>query len=530
MLYSAKHNLVIIQTDEPLKLASAVEGAKRINGEHVAFPPTFGNLQAARRIGYQVLPPMELDGYDWPIKRPWLPLPHQKTTANFLCLHPRSFCFNDMGTMKTLSSLWAADYLMEMHRRKGEKFRALVVAPLSILKVVWARAIFDHFLGRRKCVILHGAATKRRKLLEQDVDFYIINHDGLAVGYPSDRTRPIEGLAKDLRERNDIRLAIVDEAGAYRGHTTRRSRAARAIIGPREYLWLLTGTPTPNGPVDAYGLAKLVNNANGESYSAYKNRVMMQVAQWKWVPRVGSAKAASDLLQPAVRFNSDFLDLPPCTPEQREVPLSKEQAQALKTLKQEAVLALKSGALVHAVNEAALRLKLIQVACGEVYDEHHVAHNLNPEPRLAELEAIIEETDRKVVVFAPLTSVLNMLSTKLKKWESCVVNGQVPLAERGRLFRRFGDKEDKLRVCFADPGAVAHGVNDLVTASVVVWYGPTDKGELYFQGNKRVDRPGQIGPTKIIQLVSTETEREIYKRLEGNQTMQGVILKLAEEP
>src|SRR5271165_4544234 len=530
MFYSPAHNCLVYKVDNPLALMAAVPEARRINGEHVAVPCSLENLQGLRRVGLSVPPPMEIDGYDWPIREPWTPLPHQQTTANFLALNPKSFCFNDMGTMKTLSSLWAADYLIDLAAERREPFRWLIVAPLSILKAVWGRAIFDHFSGRRSYAILHGGEEKRRKLLEKDVDFYVINPDGLRIGFPADRGKALKGLAADLARRTEIRGAIIDEASAFRDGTTLRSRAARTLLGARQYLWLLTGTPTPNGPLDAFGLARLLGTTGGESFTAYKHRVMMQVGAWKWVPRVGAVDAASRMLSPSIRFDSAFLNLPPQTPEQREVPFSPEQAKAYKTLKHEAVLAVKSGAIVHAVNEAALRMKLIQVCCGAVYDTGHHSHDLNPSPRLAEVEAIIGETTRKVVIFAPLTNVLNMLSSRLTKWRTAIVNGETKLADRGRIFREFGDNRTDLRVLLADPGSVAHGVNDLVSANVVIWYGGTDKGELYTQGNKRVDRPGQTHPSKVIQLVSSPVEREMYARLARNQNMQGLILKFAEEP
>ena len=531
MIYLPNHELVAVETDAPLQTLAAVEGGRRIDGGLVACPATLPNLQGLRRAGHVCLPPMDIHGYDWPIYRGWKVLPHQRVTANFLALHPRSFCLNDMGSMKTLSALWAADYLMEMHRRQGVKFRALVVAPLSILATTWQEAIFRHFIGRRSCQILTGTADKRRKLLEKDVDFYIINHDGLCIGVPSQRKSPLEGLAKDISIRDDIRLGLVDEASSYRNASTRRHRAARALLRDRPYLWMMTGTPTPNGPTDAYGMAKLVNDAHGETFTNYKARVMMQVSAFKWLPRAGAAQEANKLLQPAVRFAiEDCVELPPCTVQQREVPLSATQAKAYQTLKHEAVLAMQSGALVHAVNEAALRQKLIQVACGAIYDQHHDSYHLDPGPRLAEVESIIEETDRKVVIFAPLTSVVHMLHEKLKGAYVCdMINGEVKGKARDDVIRRFGDPENPLRIIVVDPGTVGHGINQFVTANVAIWYGPTDKTEQYLQANKRIDRPGQTVPTTIIQLVATKTEKEIFARLEANQSMQGVVLKLAEE-
>jgi SNF2 family DNA or RNA helicase len=529
VLYSPNHNAVLYETDAPLPLLAATEGGRRVNGSMVAIPASLGNLQALAARSMPVIPVMEKDGYDWPIRAPWRPLAHQKITANFLVLHKRCFCLNDMGTMKTLSALWAADYLMEMERRNGRLLRAIISAPLSILRSVWSDALFANFMSRRTYVVLHGSAAKREKLLKQPADFYIINHDGLGVGVSSDRRSPFEGLAAELEARTDIRLAIVDEASVYRDATTKRHRVARKLIASKEYFWLMTGTPTPNGPLDAYGLARLVNGAHGESFQTYKNRVMMPAGPFKWLPRVGSAEAARKLLTPAVRYAiEDCVDLPPCTVQKRDAEMSEAQAKAYRDLKREAVLAMKSGKLVQAVNQAALRIKLIQVACGAVYDGDHESHELDAAPRIAVLEEVIEQCAEKVIVFAPLTNVLNMLYKALHdKFDCAIVNGAVSQDERTAIFRGFQGGISP-RVILADPATMAHGLT-LTAASCVVWYAPTDKTELYIQANKRIDRPGQLKNTTIVQIAATAVEREIYARLENNESMQGVILKLAEE-
>lgn len=541
MLYSADHNVILYKTEQPLAIVTATEGARPINGSHVGVPANLSNIQRLRGLGLLVPRPLEVDGYDWPIRSPDRPLPHQKTTANFLAVHKRCFCLNDMGTMKTLSALWAADYLMEMERRNGRRLRCVIVSPLSTLESVWQKTILRNFLGRRKCAVVHGSESRRQKLLETDCDFYIINFEGLGIGVPADRRSPLTGLAKDIKGRTDIRLGIVDEASAYRHHTTRRHRAGRAILGTLEYLWLMTGTPTSHGPEDAYGLAKLVNNAFGESYLNYKQRVLLQLSQFKWVPRAGSYIEASKMLSPAIRYAiEDCVDLPPCTKQQRTCALSAKQAEAMKTLKREATLQMESGALVHAVNEAVLRAKLIQVVAGSVYDTTHTSHDLDPAPRLELVKEIVDNCSQKVIIAAPLTNALNLLYERLcaRTYSAngemqppfClgeIVNGAVNPKDRADIFRRFGNPRDPLRVLIVDPATVAHGINDLVTASVVVWYAPTDRSELYDQLNKRIDRPGQRNPTTIVQIVATKIEEEIFDRLDNQQAMQGLILKFA---
>src|SRR5258708_20983658 len=91
-----------------------------------------------------------------------------------------------MGTGKTLSALWAADALMCDAEKRGDNFRALVVAPLSTLHTVWLDAIFANFMSRRKGVILHGSSEQRLEALKEPADFYNLIHDRLKVGAKAD--------------------------------------------------------------------------------------------------------------------------------------------------------------------------------------------------------------------------------------------------------------------------------------------------------------------------------------------------------
>lgn len=507
MWFDAQRNLVVYDTPRAEEIASSVPNAVRLHNGYVACPASLYNLQLLRYLGFETIQPMDI-AYDWPGR--YTPFTAQRVTANFLAVHPRAFVLNDMGTGKTLAALWGADFVMQ----HNHGVRCLVVAPLSTLERVWADAIFQNFLGRRKCVVLHGSAAKRRELLATEADFYIVNYDGVEV------------LAKELDARSDIRMCIIDEASAYRNRTTERHRVARKLMAVKDYLWLMTGTPTPNGPTDAYGMAKLVNNAFGEGWQSYHDRVMMKVSMYKWVPKAGAHAEAHKLLQPAVRFAiSDCIDLPPCTVQARDVELSPEQAKAYKEMKRDLVLVAARGSIT-AVNEAALRLKLLQIACGAVYGPDREIHHIDAAPRLKALREIMEQCNEKIIIFAPFTSVVHMIHRELKKDYSIeVINGEVPAKQRNEIFSAFMEKAYP-RVLVADPGTMSHGLT-LTAASAIIWYAPTDRTEIYLQANKRIDRPGQVHATTIVQLAATPVEREIYRRLENNEQMQGLILLLA---
>ena len=537
LFHDTKRDLLVYKTADPDRIVGAIAGSRRINGHIVAVPRTLYNSQLCRWLDLPVPPVM--GSYDWPHRPGITPLAHQKLMANFMVLHPRCFNLSDMGTMKTLSTLWAADWVMQQYP-KGT-CRALIVAPLSILQRVWGDAIFANFLRRRTFSIVHGSAEKRAEQLAKDADFYIINFDGVGVGAHTRKDFALDGLSKQLAERTDIQICVVDEASGYRDSRTKRHRIARLVIGKRNYLWFLTGTPTPNYPTDAYGLAKLVNNAFGQSFRTFQAKSMVRLTQFKWVPARDGYEQARALLQPAIRFDiKDIWDGPPLTTQQREVPLTKEQSDHMTALKRDFVIKVKSGATIDAVNEASVRTKFIQISLGQVYDAEHKAHTIDSYPRLQELQDIVDNSNGKIIVFVPLTSVIDMLNIRFKEIRSralkngnqaehdrytCeVVNGAVSQKERARIFSAFQSAGDP-RVLIADPGTTAHGL-DLWQAQTVVFYGPTDKTELYLQAIKRAHRPGQRYPVTVVQLVSNKLEREIFARLERNESMQGLLLDL----
>lgn len=531
LLFDQTHNILIypmLGAGARQQIAQHIPEARefhpvRTNGSGLAIgvPRTLRNSQVLRWLGHPVLPVM--DDYDWPIEPGRQALPHQKVYANFQVLHPRCFNLGDPGTMKTLASLWAADYLMRQHP-PGE-FRALIICPLTIIETVWAQAIFKNFLSRRSFEILHGTPDKRRKLLAKKPDFALINFDGVGVDAHTRKEIRLDGFSKELAEREDIKLVIVDEARGYGDASTARNKIARQSIGSKPYLWQLSGSPNPNKPTDCYGMAKLANNAFGKSFKTFQQETMIRVSNFIWKPQRDGYEKARRILVPAIRFGLDEIwQGPPQTIQQREVELSDVQKKAMAELKRDLQIVIASGQIIDAINEAAYRTKLLQISLGAVYDRQHREHLIDSAPRLKELEQIIDSTQRKVVIFVPLTSVIRLLFKHLAKKYGCVViNGEVPQKQRATIIKKFAE-DPAIRIMITDPGTTAHGVNEFVVADTGVWYGAVDKADHWIQGNARIRRPGQTYPSTIFQIVSNQTEKEIFRRLETNTSMQGLML------
>jgi SNF2 family DNA or RNA helicase len=370
---------------------------------------------------------------------------------------------------------------------------------------------------QRTHTVLHGAAERRRKLLSQGAHFSIINHDGFGI------------IAGECDGAFD--LIIVDEAAVLRNPSTLRYKYIRNYMrrNPSTRLWLMTGTPTPNEPTDAWTLAQLVGNPHcSPSYTAFRDQVMAKVGQYRWMPRPDSVSVVRNILQPAVRYTRDeCVDLPETVVQTRSVELTADQKKHYTTMLRHLVTEAAQGAIT-AVNEAVKMQKLIQIACGVVYGDDGTHIELDCAPRVSLVRDIVDEAGAKVIVFVPLTGTLNMLVRELgKHFTVAAVNGEVGAAERNRIFREFQDTADP-RVLVAHPATMAHGLT-LTAANTIVWFGPVPSNETYTQACGRIERIGKKKSSTVIHIESTELERRVYARLEAKQKLQGLLLDLITE-
>lgn len=533
---STEHRAVIVPGDASFPARVPAAKPLDINGKRLwVVPYDMEHALKLREFGARVPSPIDYF-YDWPRELSLVPFPfaHQKVTSAFLTLNKRAYCLNDIGTGKTLSALWAADFL-QTHRMIR---KVLFISPLSTLDRVWGDAVFEH-LGHRSIAVLHGTAAKRKKLFANDAfDFYVVNHDGIDI-ITELIYKQVHGQRKLVGAkllRDDIDLVIIDELAVLRNMQTARWRVTKKAIDAVPWIWGMTGTPTPNAPTDAYAQIELVtpnNPAVPKYYTAFRQMVCQQLTEYIWVPRKEAPQIVNSLMQPSIRFERDAcIDLPPCTYATREVELSVDQSKHYKELVKELYTEI-NGGKISAANEGVKMGKLLQIACGVVYDKEGKEQVVDPTPRINEVKRVIEEAGHKVIVFVPYTAPLEHLHAELSKWlepaglRCAMVHGGVAKGQRGTIFTEFQKRPD-LRVLVADAGCMAHGLT-LTEANTVVWYAPEFSNDIYEQANGRITRPGQKNAQFIIHIEGTELERRLYKRLEQRGSTQGLLLKLAAE-
>lgn len=432
--------------------------------------------------------------------------------STFLILRRNGCIFASGNTGKTLATLWAYDYL----KSQGRANKMLVASPLSTLERTWADEVFRNF-PHLNVAVLHGSREKRLKLLASpDIDVYVVNHDGVKI------------IGDEVLAREDIDVLVIDELATFRNQGSDRYKAMAKLCTPGRRVWGLTGTPTPHGPTDAWAQCKLIAPENVPKYfGAWRDQVMQQLGQFKWIPRAGSAEIVRRAMQPAIRFTRDeCVDLPPCMYEERHVALTAEQNKAYQSMLKEFHAEYESGQ-VTAVNAGVKMNKLLQICCGAAYATDGEVVEFPVTPRVQEVRDIIEQAGTKVIVFAPFTGALGMLERELSKdFTVGVIHGGVSKSERDRVFGEFQNGD--LRVIVANASAMSHGLT-LTAANTIVWYAPVHSNETFQQANGRITRPGQKHTQFIICLEGSAVERKIYARLQNRQSAQSVLLQMVED-
>jgi SNF2 family DNA or RNA helicase len=501
---------LLMRLRAPSKVTNVIPKSKELSGNRVLVNWGIDEAHVLKNMNIHAPSPIE-GQYKWTGK--FKPFEHQKTTAGFLTMNKRSFCFNEQGTGKTASAIWAADFLLTKKRIN----RVLVICPLSIMDSAWREDLFT-FAMHRRVDVAYGSAKQRQKVIEGDAEFVIINYDGVKI-------------VADAVAAGGFDLVIVDEATHYKNSQTDRWKTLNKILTSDTWLWMMTGTPAAQSPMDAYGLAKLVNPKSVPRFmGSFRDQVMYKVTNFKWVPKPSATETVFEALQPAIRFTKEeCLDLPELVYVTREVALTRQQEKYYKELKDKMIMQA-AGEDVTAATAAVNMNKLLQISGGAVYSDNKDTIEFDIKHRYNVLREVIVESSKKVIVFVPFKHTIAILTDKLRgdNISTEVISGSVPAAKRTAIFKQFQENKDGIQALVIQPQAAAHVVT-LTAANTIVWWGPTSSVETYAQANARIHRAGQDHKCTVVQLQGSDVERRVYALLDNKIDSHTKIIDLYKE-
>ena len=500
---------LLLKLRNPKRVTAVLPKSRELQDNGVLVKWGIDEALSLRKLNIDV--PSPINGrYQWTGKHE--PFDHQKKTAAFFTMNQKSFCFNEQGTGKTASAIWAADFLM----KQGKINRVLVICPLSIMDSAWREDLFT-FAPHRSVDIAYGAPKKRRAIIEQGADFVIINYDGVEI-------------VSDVIAKGGFDLIVVDEATHYKNAQSKRWKILKNLVKDDTWVWMMTGTPAAQSPLDAYGLAKMINpNSVPRFFGSFRDMVMTKATQFRWTIKSHASDTVFNVLQPAIRFTKEeCLDLPDMTYTKRIVELTRQQKKYYDILKKRMTMTVGDDEIT-GINAAVMMNKLLQISAGAVYTDEGDTLEFDIKHRYKVLKEVIDESSQKVLVFVPFKHTIDILTDKLRNdgVTTEVIRGDVPVAKRTDIFKRFQTTSDP-RVLVIQPQSAAHGVT-LTAANTVVWWGPTPSLETYLQANARVHRAGQKHPSTVVQLQGSAVEKRVYALLDNRIDVHTKMIDLYKE-
>lgn len=223
------------------------------------------------------------------------PLGHQKEAIEKLVGSKRFILADDMGLGKTTSTIIAA---LETGVSK-----ILIICPAS-LKINWQREIENY--TDRSVFIADG------KNFSTEHDFVIVNYDILKNFYD------LKDKENSLITQANFELIILDEAHYISNAQAQRTKLVNSFVKKVNYLWLLTGTPMTNRPMNYYNLLNLIESPVAQNWLAYAIRYCQGYQFTAGTRKIWNVTGASNLeelrdrtsRQVLRRLKTEVLDLP----------------------------------------------------------------------------------------------------------------------------------------------------------------------------------------------------------------------------
>ena len=428
--------------------------------------------------------------------------PAQVVTQARMLENPYQLVALRMGGGKTVATLTAINDL--------NLAKTLVVAPKRVAEMVWHReaAKWDHLAKMRVAKVL-GTPNQRMRGLMQDADVYVINRENFVW---------LVKLVAESKQPWPFDCVVIDENIGFKDRSSKSWQALKSVRKAVERLYILTGTPDPNGDLlDLWPQISMLDGGKrlGTGITKYKDRWYLPdkrngttIYSWKLKP--GARAEIQELVRDVMVSIDSDTQLPPRIDNVVPVPFNRKRYDEMEATQI-------SGPVV-AVNPAVLAGKLAQMANGAVYDDQRVVHPIHE----GKLDALAEIVEQGEPVLCFISYVHDWDRIKERFPEAVKFTGDDVLDDW---------QAGNIKLMVMHPASGGHGVDGLqVGGNVAVWYGLPFSLDLYEQAVARLHRPGQKNHVVVHHLVAINTiDERIMQVLETKGDMQQALIDAVKE-
>lgn len=462
------------------------------------------------------------------------PFAHQ-TEALEKCKDRTEFAlYAEMGTGKTFIALAWAERLF-----KEGKIDGILVIGLNGMFRNWLREapmLLDKDIADR--ILMAPLKTTNKKADGEAVVRVVSDYDQDKGRFRMLCTN-VEGLISTSNMTTIQRymkthriMAMVDESTSIKSPKASRTKAAIEIAKKAHYRLIMTGTPTPQSPLDVFapsqflkpGLLKPDNYFAFEKRHAIFKKIEMGQRSFNKVVGFKNLDSLKEQMEPWTFrvLKEDCLDLPEKTYIELPHEMDAKQERAYKLMKTDFIAPMDNGDVVAANGVMSQMHKLQQIACGYLLDDDGNISIINP-ARFDTVHDIVASAGGPVIVWAPYRFALAHLAEILgKDFRVAQFWGGVPDADRQAGLAAWHNRE--IDVLVANPQTAGYGLT-LTESSTMVFFANNFSLEQRLQAEDRAHRIGQHHPVTIYDLTTTGTiDQRVVSALRRKHNIQSEIM------
>lgn len=443
---------------------------------------------------------------------------YQHDIVDFILKNKRCNLFVPMGMGKTLSTLTALDLLMLVE----DVTPVLVLAPLRVAASTWPDEIkkWPHLRHLRISVVV-GTPAERRAALRAKADIYCMNYDNLVW------------LDDELGDKWPFLTVVADECSRLKSFRLRqgsvRAKALAKHIHTKVKRYIgLTGTPSPNGLQDLWGITWMVDRGTrlGRSFDAFKQRWFQAVPGGDGYQQIKPLPFAQVQIEDLLRDlcisldARDHFDIAEPIVNVIRVDLPAKARRIYRDMEREMFMQIGEHE-VEAFSAAARTIKCLQLANGAAYVDDAGTFSEVHDAKIQALDSVISEAaGMPVLVAYHFKSDLVRLLRAFPQGRHLDANPKTITDWNA----------GKIPVLFAHPASAGHGLNLQDGGNILVMFGHWWDLEQYQQiveriGPTRQAQAGHDRPVFIHHIVATDTVDElVMARRETKREVQDLLL------
>lgn len=429
--------------------------------------------------------------------------PHQQLAREVAQAYDRFAFYYDTRTGKTPLSI----AIMYDDIKKHPDHKWLVVAPLVLLELAWAEDI-KKFIPDIPTVVCHAKTkAKRLELIKQEANIYILN---------------TESFVNYIEYFNGVTRLILDESSSMKNKSSKFSKAIVEFSRTCDRLYLLSGTPAPNGAWEYYRQIQAIDYYGiQQSFAQFKNKYFLNLARdvrfEDLILRPDMADELRELVgQYAIYVDKeDVLETPGRRFIEHKLTLPDDLKEQYKHMKKDLYATVGEDTDILAPSAAAKLNKLNQITSGFLIDtaakqENDLAKKrgdaapnkqeiylLNDYRFKALLELLSTLHNEQVIIWAnyheEFRQIQNLLGT------DCVtVYGKTPAYQKIRNIQAF--KQGEVKYLVANPASADKGLT-LTNCHICIYFSLNWSYEEFRQSMERIYGDKSIQPYECIYYI-----------------------------